>query len=201
MPNKCNKVCLRCSTEYGCKCLFNFLHPELDLIFPNHILKKLNRYVGTELFTDKYCRLHDPYKNTLYRYYVPINRRSVTIRKKHCSRYRYQCGDHICQCNCKIEIPKRDDLFLESLLKKTIQILTDWHYTNLYSNLISDLVFDLPAHKIYKYLVKSRLKELEKKLINLQYLPSNFDSKVRVYAMNYNVMRIMSGCGGLAYSC
>merc|ERR1712100_304775 len=31
-------------------------------------------------------------------------------------------------------------------------------------------------------------------------VPSGVDAKVRVYATNYNVLRIMSGMGGLAYS-
>ena len=78
---RANKFCLRCS-YLRCKCRFNFLYPELESIFPDLILKKINRYAGNEYFTDKYCDQLDAYKNTLYRYYVPVNRRNVAIRRK-----------------------------------------------------------------------------------------------------------------------
>lgn len=30
--------------------------------------------------------------------------------------------------------------------------------------------------------------------------PTDWENRIRIYAMNYNILRVMSGMGGLAYS-
>jgi hypothetical protein len=44
------------------------------------------------------------------------------------------------------------------------------------------------------------MSRIDNATLSLTLTPNASNGKIRVYAVNYNVLRIMSGMGGLAYS-
>jgi len=104
----------------------------------------------------------------------------------------------------KIEIPKRKNDFLKILLRKNIEIITEWH-RNQYITTLQNTYSLLVAEKITDKLLEShqRLKDLQERLNNLDRFGFDFlndDGAIKVYAVNYNFLRVTAGMSGALYA-